>query len=66
MTKAKMEMKSTNNNLRRQINWYVIAGVPGSGKTTTVNLLKARGYKIIIVHARHYINTMCHWDIYDH
>ena len=40
-------------------NWYVITGGPGSGKTTTVNLLKARGYKTTIEHARHYIDTQC-------
>lgn len=43
---------------KRQTNWYVITGGPGSGKTTTVNLLKARGYKTTIEHARHYIDTM--------
>lgn len=44
-------------NLRRQTNWYVITGAPGSGKTTTVNLLKARGHTTTIEHARHYIDT---------
>jgi predicted ATPase len=38
-------------------NWYVITGGPSSGKTTTVNLLKARGYRTTIEHARHYIDT---------
>jgi predicted ATPase len=38
-------------------NWYVITGGPSSGKTTTVNLLNARGYKTTIEHARHYIDT---------
>lgn len=38
-------------------NWYVITGGPGAGKTTTVNLLKERGYKTTIEHARHYIDT---------
>ena len=40
-----------------ETNWYVITGGPSSGKTTTVNLLKARGYKTTIEHARHYIDT---------
>jgi predicted ATPase len=40
-------------------NWFVITGGPGSGKTTTVNLLRARGYKTTIEHARHYIDTQC-------
>jgi len=43
------------NNLKT--NWYVITGGPSSGKTTTVNLLKDRGYKTTIEHARHYIDT---------
>ena len=38
-------------------NWYVITGGPSSGKTTTVNLLKERGYQTTIEHARHYIDT---------
>jgi predicted ATPase len=41
-----------------QTNWYVITGGPGSGKTTTVNMLKDMGYKTTIEHARHYIDTM--------
>ena len=41
----------------RKTNWYVITGGPGSGKTTTVNLLSARGYKTTIEHARHYLDT---------
>lgn len=40
-----------------QTNWYVITGGPGSGKTTTINLLTERGYKTTIEHARHYIDT---------
>ncbi len=40
-----------------QTHWYVITGGPSSGKTTTVNLLQARGYKTTIEHARHYIDT---------
>jgi len=43
--------------MKRQTNWYVITGGPSSGKTTTVNLLKARGYKTTIEHARHYIDS---------
>ena len=41
----------------QQTNWYVITGGPGSGKTTTVNLLKERGYITTFEHARHYIDT---------
>ena len=44
-------------NLRKQTNWYVITGGPGSGKTTTVNLLKERGYITTFEHARHYLDT---------
>ena len=39
-------------------NWYVVTGGPGCGKTTTVNILKKRGYKTTIEHARHYIDTL--------
>ncbi|PZR02464.1 MAG: hypothetical protein DI539_27620 [Flavobacterium psychrophilum] len=42
---------------RRQTNWYVITGGPASGKTTTVNLLKERGYITTFEHARHYLDT---------
>ena len=45
------------NNLRKKTNWYVITGGPSSGKTTTVNLLKERGYITTIEHARHYLDT---------
>src|SRR5687768_12386366 len=45
------------NDNAKQTNWYVITGGPGSGKTTTVNLLKQRGYKTTIEHARHYLDT---------
>jgi predicted ATPase len=41
----------------RPTNWYVLTGGPGSGKTTTVNLLQQRGYKTTIEHARHYLDT---------
>jgi len=46
-----------NDNPRKQTNWYVITGGPGSGKTTTVNLLKERGYITTFEHARHYLDT---------
>ena len=35
-------------------NWYVITGGPSSGKTTMVDLLRKRGYRTTIEHARHY------------
>ena len=38
-------------------NWYVITGGPSSGKTTTVNIPKARGYTTTIEHARHFLDT---------
>ena len=53
----KAETKTIINNLRRQTNWYVITGGPSSGKTTTVNLLKERGYITTFEHARHYLDT---------
>lgn len=37
-------------------NWYVITGGPSSGKTTMVDLLRRRGYRTTIEHARHYID----------
>lgn len=37
--------------------WYVITGGPSSGKTTAVELLKKRGFKTTVEHARHYIDT---------
>ena len=49
--------KSIINNPIRQTNWYVITGGPSSGKTTTVNLLKDRGYITTMEHARHFIDT---------
>lgn len=45
------------NTFRVETNWYVVTGGPGSGKTTTVNILKERGYKTTIEHARHYLDT---------
>ena len=45
------------NNHLTKTNWYVITGGPSSGKTTTVNLLKERGYITTVEHARHYLDT---------
>lgn len=36
--------------------WHVVTGGPSSGKTTTVNLLRARGLATTIEHARQYID----------
>ena len=52
-----MQTPSSNANSENKTNWYVITGGPGSGKTTTVNLLSERGYKTTIEHARHYLDT---------
>lgn len=38
-------------------NWCVITGGPSSGKTTTVDILRERGFVTTIEHARHYIDT---------
>lgn len=43
--------------MRTETNWCVITGGPSSGKTTTVNILRQRGYATTIEHARHYIDT---------
>jgi predicted ATPase len=43
--------------MRSETNWCVITGGPSSGKTTTVNILRERGYVTTIEHARHYIDT---------
>lgn len=45
------------NNPIIQTNWYVITGGPSSGKTTTVNILKDRGYITTMEHARHFLDT---------
>ena len=45
------------NNHSRQTNWYVITGGPSSGKTTTVNILRERGYITTMEHARHFLDT---------
>ena len=50
-------INNISNSRRRQTNWYVITGGPSSGKTTTVNLLKERGYITTMEHARHYLDT---------
>src|SRR5687768_10704324 len=43
--------------MKKQTNWYVVTGGPGCGKTTTVNILKSRGFQTTIEYARHYIDT---------
>jgi predicted ATPase len=42
----------------KSTNWHVITGGPSSGKTTTVNLLRDRGYHTTVELARHYIDVM--------
>lgn len=49
--------KVITNNSKNQTNWYVITGGPSSGKTTTVNLLRDRGYITTMEHARHFLDT---------
>ena len=49
--------KAIINNHSRQTNWYVITGGPSSGKTTTVNILRERGYITTMEHARHFLDT---------
>lgn len=36
--------------------WYVLTGGPSSGKTTTIEQLRARGFKVVPEHAREYID----------
>ena len=52
-----MQTESTGNTdgIRKKTNWYVITGGPSSGKTTTINILRERGYKTVIEHARQYL-----------
>ncbi|MBN9351846.1 MAG: ATP-binding protein [Chitinophagaceae bacterium] len=50
-------LKSFTPGERIETNWYVLTGGPSTGKTTSVNLLAAKGYKTTIEHARHYIDT---------
>ena len=49
--------RSILNNSSQKTNWYVITGGPSSGKTTTVNLLKERGYITTLENARHFLDT---------
>jgi predicted ATPase len=45
------------NSQKIETNWYVITGGPSSGKTTTVNILRERGYITTMEHARHFLDT---------
>jgi predicted ATPase len=43
--------------MNKQVNnWYVITGAPSSGKTTTLEFLKKKGYKVYYEWARIYID----------
>jgi predicted ATPase len=55
--KSLQNSANSNDSSVKHTNWYVITGGPGSGKTTTVHLLRNRGYTTTIEHARHYIDT---------
>lgn len=55
--KLKVLMKKAIINNTKQTNWYVITGGPSSGKTTTVNILRERGYITTMEHARHFLDT---------
>ena len=48
-------MSNEDENSGKLTNWCVITGGPGCGKTTTVNLLRERGYHTTIEHARHFL-----------
>lgn len=52
-----LKFVNSNTSTEKKTNWYIVTGGPGSGKTTTVNLLRNRGYKTTIEHARHFIDT---------
>jgi len=41
----------------KENNWYVITGGPSSGKTTTVNFLKERGFLTTDENARHFFDV---------
>ncbi|WP_411275499.1 hypothetical protein [Daejeonella sp.] len=43
--------------MQRKTNWYVITGGLSSGKITTVNLHKERGYITTFEPARHSLDT---------
>lgn len=44
-------------------NWYVITGAPGAGKSTTLELLKKKGYKTVPEAARTYIESQLNLGI---
>lgn len=42
--------------MKKNNNWYVLTGAPSSGKTTTLEALKKKGYKVFYEWARIYID----------